>query len=90
MDEKNLLDKEFVVVTYMVIGGGKQATQVYVGFDVPDKKYLDTMTIKISGVLDAQALPIALSKMTGHDIKKLWNVVVNKVLKSQEKQKKNG
>ena len=49
--DQEILNMDFVVVSYMIIGGDHQATQIYVGMDCPDKSYLNTMAIQLSGNL---------------------------------------
>ena len=52
--DQEILNMDFVVVSYMIIGGEKQATQIYVGVDCPDKSYLNTMAIQLTNNLNAQ------------------------------------
>lgn len=80
--DQEILNQDFVVVSYMVIGGDKQTTQIYVGADCPDKSYLNTMSIKLTGNLKAQAIPIAFSRMKGHEINKLYGIDVRQIVKA--------
>ena len=81
--DQEILNMDFVVVSYMIIGGEKQATQIYVGMDCPDKSYLNTMAIQLTNNLKAQAIPIAFSRMKRYEINKLYAIDVRMVMKDK-------